>query len=438
VQVCAGAFRHAHRLMKRAQNMPNHHTHLLDSVREADSGFIYEQGGRFEAVASNDVRVLTPRHDVDDPYRAIDALVARWNQLLDAHEAVDARVLVFVGYETQAAAFASSPLPASHQSVPEVLVMVPQQLSIVELRDDSIRRLALPWSDDLLGDDFMDWTRPGSRMGEGSATTTRDAYIARVEAVKDKITTSELDQAVVSMVQTFDSPPPIEELYVALRRLNPSPQMFMFKAPGFSVAGSTPLRLFELRGRNLRVETDGGTRAVVPGHAAPTELWTPTEKERHEHELLVDALHEDLGPLVEPDSLVAGGSLVERRFSHVRHLFASATGTVAVNATPGALLRGLTPHGAVTGAPKHVAVDTIAQVEGVGRGAYGGIVGLVGPFGDMDVACIIRSFVVEDELLRIQAGAGIVVLSDPEAEYRECWQKSQALLDVIGAVGQER
>jgi anthranilate synthase component 1 len=413
----------------------NEYLHAIDALRTADSAIVYESWEQSRAVVSGDARVLALRPTVSDAFRALDDLLVRWAELTVSHDAADARLAFHVGYEAQARAFAEG-LPLPDAAFPEVCVLVPRSLSIIDTDTQSVRALRLPWSDSLLCEDFelLDATRavPAGRRDRGS--TTREEYLRRVTEIKDLIGRSDLEQAVVSMTRTFRDFPPVEDLYVALRRVNPSPQMFLIKGPGFALAGSSPLRMFELRGRQLTVETDGGTRPVSDGDASGSG-WVPTEKEINEHELLVAALHDDIRPLVEPGSMAPGGSLIERRFSHVRHLFASVNGTLRETVTPCSLLRGMSPHGAVTGAPRIGAIEAIARVEETPRGPYGGVVGVVGPGTDMDVACVIRSFVVADDILSVQTGAGIVALSDPEAEYQECLDKAQALIDVLESLG---
>lgn len=403
----------------------------VDRIRDDESAFVYEQHDQGKVVLSGKTRALRLRSGSIDPYHAIDAFLKRWQAMLRAEDLPVAHVMLFIGYETQAADHTSKRLPESE--TPSLLLLVPRSLSIIDTTNSSVTDADLPWSDFLLGTDFKLTNGHEDEIHQIRGSVEKSVYLQRVTAVQELIRQGEVEQVVVSMSRDFENPPAVEDLFMALRRLNPSPQMFMLKIPGFSIAGSTPLRMFELNGRQIKVETDGGTRPVDQDQTTDTPDWAPSEKEVNEHELLVTALNEDLAPLLEEGSLNSGGSLQERNFSHVRHLFAEATGTIRADVSVGDVFRGMAPHGAVTGAPKGRSIEAIAEIEGTARGAYGGVIGLIGPAQTVDVACVIRSFVTVNDTLTVQTGAGIVELSDPEAEYQECLDKAQALIDVVAS-----
>lgn len=403
----------------------------VDLLRERSAGFVYENHDRSAATVGSEVRVLILRPGVTDAFGALDGLIERWSRLTAAvGTAADARLGFYLSYEAQARRFGAASVTAP-SAFPDAFVMVPRVLLLVDLDAQEMRRVGLPWSEELLGNDFEETSIAALGPNEQATpiSTSREEYLQRVHRTQDAIRDSEIEQAVISMTQAFVDDTAPEDLYLALRSVNPSPQMFLFKGPAFALAGSSPLRMLALKGRSLAVETDGGTRPIVA--VGGNEEWVPTIKERQEHQLLVAALHSDIRSVVEPGSMVAGESLVERRFSHVRHLFASAGGTLKGSITPGELLRSLSPHGAVTGAPRAGAIAVIERVEGAPRGPYGGIVGTVGPVLEMDVACVIRSFVQAAGVVAIQTGAGIVELSEAEDEYDECLDKARALVDAL-------
>jgi anthranilate synthase component 1 len=293
--------------------------------------------------------------------------------------------------------------------------------------------------------------RDAGRQSDPVSSTTPDEYRALVERCKAYTRTGDIFQVVPS--QRFSAPFAHEPLalYRSLRRLNPSPFMYYLNFQDFSVVGSSPEILVRLRGDTVTIRPIAGTR---PRGSTPAEdlalehelLADP--KERAEHLMLVDLARNDLGRVA-----VRGGasgnlgatadagskhvrvteSFTIERYSHVMHIVSNVEGELAqgLNALD-ALIAGF-PHGTVTGAPKIRAMEIINEVERHRRGVYAGGVGYFGAGGDMDTCIALRTGVVKDGMLYVQAGGGVVLDSDPEAELLETLHKSRA---VFGAAAE--
>jgi len=280
---------------------------------------------------------------------------------------------------------------------------------------------------------------------EPRSNTTPDEYRALVETCKAYCRAGDVFQVVPS--QRFSTPfaDSAFALYRSLRRLNPSPFLFYLKFADFSVVGSSPEILVRKRGETITIRPIAGTRprGVTPAEdlALEQELLADP-KERAEHLMLVDLARNDLGRVAkrggDAGNLAAtagAGSKHVRvteaftieRYSHVMHIVSNVEGEIAEGLTAlDALLAGF-PHGTVTGAPKIRAMEIINEVEKHSRGIYAGGVGYFGAGGDMDTCIALRTGVVKDGMLHVQAGGGVVLDSDPEAELQETLHKSRAL-----------
>jgi len=275
------------------------------------------------------------------------------------------------------------------------------------------------------------------------SNTPPDAYRALVEKCKDYTRSGDIFQVVPS--QRFTAPfalPPFA-LYRSLRRLNPSPFLYYLNFADFSLVGSSPEILVRLRGGTVTIRPIAGTR---PRGATPAEDHQHEEdlladpKERAEHLMLVDLARNDLGRVAKRGGggNSAGASAGSRhvrvtesftieRYSHVMHIVSNVEGELAEGLSAlDALMAGF-PHGTVTGAPKIRAMEIINEVEQHKRGVYAGGVGYFGAGGDMDTCIALRTAVVKDGALHVQAGGGVVLDSDAEAELQETLHKSRAL-----------
>lgn len=256
-------------------------------------------------------------------------------------------------------------------------------------------------------------------------------YAWMVDAAKDYIVAGDIFQVVLA--QRFTSPftlPPIA-LYRALRRINPSPFLYYLDLPGFALIGSSPEILVRARNGEVTIRPIAGTRprgANAVEDAANRESLLADPKERAEHLMLLDLGRNDVGRVAAAGSVTVTESYTVEFYSHVMHIVSNVVGRLAPDKDAiDALFAGF-PAGTVSGAPKVRACEIIAELEPETRGAYAGGVGYFGPDGNMDSCIVLRTAVLKDGIMHVQAGAGIVADSQAEYEQRECEAKSGALL----------
>ncbi|MGB3407658.1 MAG: anthranilate synthase component I [Jannaschia sp.] len=266
--------------------------------------------------------------------------------------------------------------------------------------------------------------------GEPVSNFTKADYMAAVEKARDYIAAGDIFQVVPSQRWTFDFPLPPFALYRALRRTNPSPFMFHFDMGGFQVIGASPEILVRVFGEEVTIRPIAGTR---PRGATPEEDRAfeadlmADEKELAEHLMLLDLGRNDVGRVAKTGTVRPTEKFIVERYSHVMHIVSNVVGELSTDQDAlSALLAGL-PAGTVSGAPKVRAMEIIDELEPEKRGVYGGGVGYFSAGGDMDMCIALRTGVVKDGKLYVQAGGGVVYDSDPEAEWQETVNKSRAL-----------
>jgi len=259
---------------------------------------------------------------------------------------------------------------------------------------------------------------------------THEGYKAAVETAKEYIRAGDIFQVVPSQRWTQEFRQPPFALYRSLRRTNPSPFMFYFNFGGFQVIGASPEILVRVFGDEVTIRPIAGTR---PRGATPEEdraheaSLMADAKELAEHLMLLDLGRNDAGRVSKIGTVRPTEEFIIERYSHVMHIVSNVVGELAEDQDAlSALLAGL-PAGTVSGAPKVRAMEIIDELEPEKRGVYGGGVGYFSANGDMDVCIALRTAVVQDEKLYIQAGGGVVYDSDPEAEYMETVHKSNAI-----------
>ncbi len=269
-----------------------------------------------------------------------------------------------------------------------------------------------------------------SPVGPATSNFTHDGYKAAVEKAKEYIRAGDIFQVVPSQrwSQRFELPP--FALYRSLRRTNPSPFMFFFNFGGFQVIGASPEILVRLRDGEVTVRPIAGTRkrGATPEEDKSLELDLLADpKERAEHLMLLDLGRNDVGRVAKVGTVRPTETFIIERYSHVMHIVSNVVGEIADGEDAlSALLAGL-PAGTVSGAPKVRAMEIIDELEPEKRGVYGGGVGYFAANGEMDFCIALRTAVLKDETLYVQAGGGVVFDSDPEAEYQETVNKSNAL-----------
>jgi len=259
----------------------------------------------------------------------------------------------------------------------------------------------------------------------------QSAYHQAVERAKQYIYEGDIMQVVPSqrMSKPFHATP--LSLYRALRTLNPSPYMFYFNFEDFHVVGASPEMLARLEGDTVTVRPIAGTRrrgATPDEDAALAAELLADAKERAEHIMLVDLGRNDAGRVAQTGSVKVTEQMVIERYSHVMHIVSNVEAKLKPGLTAIDVLRATFPAGTVSGAPKVRAMEIIDELEPVKRCVYAGAVGYLGFHGNMDVAIALRTAVVKDGRLHVQAGGGVVADSQPEAEWQETQSKARALL----------
>ena len=268
-------------------------------------------------------------------------------------------------------------------------------------------------------------------LAEPVSNFTREGFVAAVERAKEYIRAGDAFQVVPS--QRFAVPfalPPFS-LYRALRRISPAPFLFFLDFGGFAVVGSSPEILVRLRDGTVTIRPLAGTRRRGATHAEDQILAAELladPKERAEHLMLLDLGRNDVGRVAELGTVRVTESFAIERFSHVMHIASDVQGTLRAGLDAIDALAAGFPAGTLTGAPKVRAMEIIEELEPVRRGIYAGCIGYFAANGTMDTCIGLRTAVVKDGTMFVQAGAGIVADFDPQAEYEETRQKAQSLL----------
>ena len=260
-------------------------------------------------------------------------------------------------------------------------------------------------------------------------------YLAAVDRAKELIAAGDFMQVQVGQrISKRYTESPLS-LYRALRSLNPSPYMYYYHFGDFHVVGASPEILVR------QEKTDEGTKVTIrplagtrPRGASP-ELDKAVEqelvndpKERAEHVMLIDLARNDIGRIAKTGSVKVTEAFAVERYSHVMHIVSNVEGILNDGMTNMDVLKATFPAGTLTGAPKVHAMELIDQLEPTKRGLYGGACGYLSYAGDMDVAIAIRTGIIKDQVLHVQAAAGVVADSVPEMEWRETEHKARALL----------
>ena len=281
--------------------------------------------------------------------------------------------------------------------------------------------------------DAMVLAQPGQALDEAplERSFTEPQFLEAVRRAKDYIMAGDVMQVQVSQrtSREFEAPP--LALYRALRGVNPSPYMYYFDFGDHHVVGASPEILVRLSGDTVTLRPIAGTR---PRGRNPEEDAKIAEelladpKERAEHVMLIDLGRNDVGRVAATGSVKVTEQMVVERYSHVMHIVSNVEGRITPGLDAIDVLKASFPAGTVTGAPKVRAMQIIDELEPVKRGVYSGAVGYLGFNGDMDVAIAIRTAVLKDGRLNVQAAAGIVADSDPRSEWQETRHKARAIV----------
>jgi anthranilate synthase component 1 len=268
------------------------------------------------------------------------------------------------------------------------------------------------------------------QIGAPVSNFSKPDYLAAIEKAKDYIRAGDIFQVVPAQRWRLDFPLPPFALYRSLRRTNPSPFMFFLNMGGFQIVGASPEILVRLRDGEVTIRPIAGTRPRGADEEQDRALEADLlgdKKELAEHLMLLDLGRNDVGRVSKPGTVRPTEQFIIERYSHVMHIVSNVVGQLRDGEDAlSALLAGL-PAGTVSGAPKVRAMQIIDELEPEKRGVYGGAVGYFAANGEMDMCIALRTGVIKDKALYIQAGGGVVYDSDPEAEFEETVNKSRAL-----------
>ena len=342
-------------------------------------------------------------------------------------EALDAPVVGYLAYDHVGKLEPTVPLPADGPELPESRFVVAETLvrfdhgsGTAEVVAGDEHEIAARLEKELV----FQKHNLSSERSTMRRTPDQATYEKGVERIRAYIRAGDAFQVVLSQRAERPTSASALELYRALRRVNPSPYLFLLELGELALIGSSPETLVKCEDGRASLNPIAGTTHPGDGDA---ERLLASEKDRAEHVMLVDLGRNDLSRVCKPASVKVARFLEPERFSHVTHLVSEVTGELQDDVSPFDLLRACFPAGTVSGAPKVRAMQIVSELEGYRRGPYAGAVGYVLPGGTMDTCIAIRTIVLEGGVARLQAGAGIVADSDPAAEHEECLNKLAAL-----------
>ncbi|MEN9714090.1 MAG: hypothetical protein RLZZ164_754 [Actinomycetota bacterium] len=281
---------------------------------------------------------------------------------------------------------------------------------------------------------------PDTTILESKANTPKSEFLEAVEKAKEYVRIGDVFQVVIS--QRFDvevSAKPLD-IYRVLRSMNPSPYMYLLNledaAGEFAIVGASPEALVTVTGKHAVTHPIAGSRPRGANVDQDNDFGTSLQqdaKEKAEHLMLVDLARNDLLKVCKADSLKVSEFMQLHRYSHVMHLVSTVEGELRDDMSPVDAFKATFPAGTLSGAPKPRALEIIDELESSARGLYGGVVGYFDFSGNADLAIAIRTALVRDGVARIQAGAGLVLDSDPESEWQECLNKASAPIRAVNA-----
>jgi len=267
-----------------------------------------------------------------------------------------------------------------------------------------------------------------------SSPFPKERYMAAVERIRDYIGQGDIFQANLSLRASKRTAADPDELYEWLRHGNPSPYMGYLRCDDFQLVSGSPELLVESRDGRLAARPIAGTRRrgrTPEEDRSMAEELAASVKERAEHIMLVDLMRNDLGRIAKYGTVRVRDLMVTEYYSHVMHLVSQVEGELAVGKDAYDVIAAVFPGGTITGAPKIRTMEIIEELEPTRRGPYTGSLGWIDYSGDMEFNIIIRTMAVKDGVVHIQAGAGIVIDSDPEREYYESLNKAKALWKAV-------
>ncbi|MGB2374849.1 MAG: anthranilate synthase component I [Porticoccaceae bacterium] len=418
-------------------------------------------GQRLEIV--RDGKPMVDRH-TDDPMAEVD----RFRQLFSMPDLPDlprftGGLVGYFGYDTvrYVEPILAKSQPVDELGTPDILLMASDEVAIFDnlsgtlmlvVHVDAKQADGLDQANARLDELQQKLNSPAPQLPEADDAASQlsedafkssfgqEAFLKSVDKIKDYIMAGDAMQVVPSqrLSAPFTASP--LNLYRSLRRLNPSPYMFFLNLDDFHIVGSSPEVLARLEDGQVTVRPIAGTRRR--GKTADEDIALEQDmlgdpKEIAEHLMLIDLGRNDVGRISKSGTVEVTEKMVVERYSHVMHITSNVVGDVTDNMGPIEVLKATLPAGTLSGAPKIRAMEIIDEVEPVKRGVYGGAVGYIGWNGNMDTAIAIRTAVIKDQVLHVQAGAGVVADSKPELEWKETMNKARAVMRAAAMVSAE-
>jgi anthranilate synthase component 1 len=350
--------------------------------------------------------------------------------------------LLFLSYELAAEIEPRLCLPASPDTQLPVALALRCPAAIIGDREHGRTYLVAESGRESLLDAMhadLDSMRPISVSDCAAATIEEDAperFQRGIAAIHEYLRAGDVFQVNLSRewrAQFREQVTPAD-VFASLRRANPAPFAGLLQWRGCAVLSSSPERLVSVQGSVVSTRPIAGTRPRLGGDddAARLRELIGHPKERAEHVMLIDLERNDLGRVCVPGSVAVDELMSLESYAHVHHIVSNIRGTLRSDVTPGAVIRAVFPGGTITGCPKVRTMEIIAELEGVGRGAYTGSLGYLNLNGDMDLNILIRTLTMQGNSLRFRAGAGIVADSVAERELDETRAKARGLLRALG------
>ncbi len=407
--------------------------------------------------------VLAESEEVADPLAFAEAFQGRYNTApRDDLPVFHGGLVGYFGYDTvrYVEPRLAPGVPEDELGTPDILLMVSEEVLVFDNLAGTIRLVvnADPAEEDALAranerldalverlrqpmpplpEVHLDAADSAALEEQAESHFTQPMYEDAVNAVKEYVLAGDVMQVVPSqrMSLPFDAPP--LNLYRALRNLNPSPYMYFLDLEDFHIVGSSPEILARLEKGLVTVRPIAGTRRR--GHTEEEDQAMENElladpKEIAEHLMLIDLGRNDVGRIAVTGSVELTDKMVVERYSHVMHIVSNVTGHLLPGKSAIDVLRATLPAGTLSGAPKIRAMEIIDELEPVKRGVYGGAVGYLSWAGDMDTAIAIRTAVIKDGKLYVQAGGGVVADSVPKLEWKETHNKARAMFRAASMV----
>ncbi len=443
-------------------------SYLLESVQGGEKWGRYSMIGLpcrdVLAVQGNHVTLsrdgaVIEEYDVDDPLAFISDFQQRFCvPELDGLPKFDGGLVGYFGYDTvrYIEPRLKASCPPDELGTPDILLMVSEEVVVFDNLSGKLHLIVMadPAQDNALAnaEARIEALRETLRkpyqgtVGQPLAAPAdvkeedfqslfgEQAFMDAVENIREYILAGDIMQCVISQrMQVPYNGDPVN-IYRALRTLNPSPYMYCMNLGDFHVVGSSPEILARLEDGEVTVRPIAGTRyrgATVEEDKALEQELLSDPKEIAEHLMLIDLGRNDVGRVAQTGEVTVTDQMVVERYSHVMHIVSNVTGKVKEGVTAMDVLRAVHPAGTLSGAPKIRAMEIIDEYESTKRGVYGGAVGYLSWNGNMDTAIAIRTAVIKDGKLNIQAGAGVVADSVPRLEWKETMNKGRAMFRAV-------